>query len=88
MSGTVDGGLKAAETNRKKYGPEFYKNIGRAGGLKSRGGGFASSHEKAVEAGKKGGSISRGGGRKPAVEPKPPIKPIKGFLGRMFKEKI
>ena len=32
MSGTVKGGKKAAETNRAKYGEDFYKEIGHKGG--------------------------------------------------------
>lgn len=41
MSGTRAGGLKASQTNKNKYGENFYKNIGADGGMKSRGGGFA-----------------------------------------------
>lgn len=41
MSGTRAGGLKASQTNKNKYGADFYKNIGADGGMKSRGGGFA-----------------------------------------------
>lgn len=61
MSGTKAGGLKTAITNKKKYGDDFYKKIGQKGGVVSRGGGFASSHELAVSAGRKGGSASRRG---------------------------
>ena len=32
MPGTIEGGRKAAATNKKKYGKEFYANIGRKGG--------------------------------------------------------
>lgn len=42
MAGTKDGGRKAALTNKLKHGEDFYKNIGRKGGKKSNGGGFAS----------------------------------------------
>ena len=58
MGGTREGGLKAAETNRQRY-PGFYPNIGRMGGLISRGGGFAKNRALAVEAGRKGGMASR-----------------------------
>lgn len=58
MPGTRAGGLKAAETNRLKYGEDFYVNIGRKGGRIGRTGGFAASHERAVKAGRKGGFIS------------------------------
>lgn len=61
MSGTKIGGLKAAATNKKRYGASFYKTIGHAGGIRSIGGGFASNHELAREAGRKGGLASRRG---------------------------
>jgi general stress protein YciG len=61
MSGTIAGGKKATATNKKRYGDDFYKKIGQKGGSVSRGGGFASSHELAVSAGRKGGSASRRG---------------------------
>lgn len=32
MSGSREGGIRAAETNKKKYGKDFYANIGRKGG--------------------------------------------------------
>lgn len=64
MAGTRAGGLKAAETNKLRYGDgftkeNFYSQIGRKGGRISRGGGFAQSHELAVWAGTKGGKISK-----------------------------
>lgn len=55
MAGTKIGGLRAAETNKKRYGNDMYVVIGRAGGLKSRGGGFAKNHELAKKAGTLGG---------------------------------
>lgn len=74
MPGTKAGGAKAAATNKAKYGPDFYRNIGRKGGANSHTGGFASEvvgkdgltgYERAKIAGAKGGSISRRG---PAVK--------------------
>lgn len=60
MPGTQIGGKAAAETNKKKYGDDFYKKIGAKGGLKSRGGGFAAATPEQVrEWGRKGGKISR-----------------------------
>lgn len=68
MAGTMIGGVKTAETNKKKYGSDYYRNIGKLGGTKSRGGGFASNKvgedgltglERARIAGAKGGKISR-----------------------------
>lgn len=59
MAGSREGGLQAATTNKKRYGEDFYANIGRKGGKISRGGGFAMSHELASAAGRKGGKASR-----------------------------
>lgn len=61
MPGTREGGLKAAATNKQRYGNAFYQGIGKVGGTKSRGGGFAKDPELAREAGRKGGKISRRG---------------------------
>lgn len=61
MPGTKLGGQRAAETNKAKYGKDFYRNIGQKGGstpttqLK----GFAANKKLARIAGKKGGLISR-----------------------------
>jgi general stress protein YciG len=64
MAGNQSGGYKAAETNKKKYGSDFYRQIGAKGGAKSRGGGFAANPELAQYAGRVGGICSRrnGGG--------------------------
>jgi hypothetical protein len=35
MGGTVEGGLKTAETNTRKYGADYYKRIGSKGGKRS-----------------------------------------------------
>lgn len=59
MSGTKEGGLKARETNKRRHGEDYYKNIGSRGGKKSRTGGFYGDHERAVREGRKGGLISR-----------------------------
>jgi general stress protein YciG len=59
MAGTKDGGIKAAQTNKKRYGMDFYETIGRKGGSISTGGGFAKNRALAVEAGRKGGRASR-----------------------------
>lgn len=62
MSGTKAGGAKAAKTNKKKYGKDFYRELGRRGGKAGHpeGRGFQISG-KAVEAGRKGGKISKRG---------------------------
>ena len=71
MSGTVSGGKKAAQSNMKLHGKNFYKEIGSKGGKNSTRGGFASEKigkdgltglERARLAGAKGGRKSR---RKP-----------------------
>lgn len=59
MAGTRRGGIAAAITNKQRYGSNFYQTIGRIGGRKSTGGGFAKNPELAREAGKKGGQRSR-----------------------------
>lgn len=68
MPGTKIGGLKAAKSNKKKYGKDFYKRIGAVGGVLSRGGGFATDKvgkdgltgpERARIAGAKGGRNSK-----------------------------
>jgi general stress protein YciG len=59
MPGTVNGGRQAAETNKKKYGKDFYARIGAMGGKKGTTGGFAANRELARIAGARGGRISR-----------------------------
>lgn len=63
MAGTKAGGLKAAATNKALHGEDFYKLVGAKGGkaFTTKPKGFACSHERAVEAGRKGGSISKRG---------------------------
>lgn len=61
MAGTLTGGKKAAETNRYKFGDDFYKRIGAMGGRKGTTGGFYANRELASEAVRKGGTISRRG---------------------------
>ena len=59
MGGTIVGGRKAAKTNIKKYGEDFYSRIGREGGKKGTTGGFAAMpREKVQAAGRKGGANS------------------------------
>lgn len=59
MAGTKKGGQKAAQTNKERYGTDFYKKIGQVGGKKSTTGGFAANPELAREAGRKGGKKSK-----------------------------
>ena len=62
MAGTKQGGLKAAATNREKYGKDFYAKIGQ------KAGGFAATPALAKIAGAKGGRISRRGPAKKTTE--------------------
>ena len=73
MSGTIEGGRKAAATNCKRYGSDWYAKIGRKGGQNGHTGGFASEKigddgltgfERARIAGAKGGHLSRRGAKK------------------------
>lgn len=62
MAGNREGALKARETNKKKYGPDFYKNIGSKSWKnpeRSRKTGFALNSELAKEAGRKGGKKTK-----------------------------
>ena len=61
MSGTREGGLKAAATNRAKYGDNFYAVMGAKGGVNGHTGGFASNRELARQAGIKGGKAGKRG---------------------------
>lgn len=67
MAGTIEGGKRAAAENIKRHGKQFYSNIGKLGGAKSRNGGFGSDKvgkdgltgkERASIAGKRGGAYS------------------------------
>lgn len=61
MAGTKTGGKKAAQTNKERYGENFYKEIGAIGGQRGRTGGFFANRELARIAGAKGGRISKRG---------------------------
>lgn len=65
MAGTVSGGKLAEQTNKERYGEDYYRGIGQLGGRKSRNGGFGSNvvgkdgltgRERAIVVGSKGGS--------------------------------
>jgi len=73
MSGTSDGGKRAAKTNQMRHGRDFYARIGAIGGAKGTTGGFAANRELARIAGAKGGSISR---RRPGVKSAKGIKKV------------
>lgn len=61
MAGTKIGGRRAAETNLKKYGKDFYKKIGSIGGKIGTTGGFHANRELARIAGRMGGLKSKRG---------------------------
>ena len=61
MAGTKAGGMKAAATNKAKYGAEFYARIGKKGGQNGHTGGFAANRALASIAGAKGGRLSKRG---------------------------
>lgn len=61
MTGTKAGGMKAAATNKKKYGQDFYKINGAKGGRNGHTGGFAANPALAAVAGSRGGKNSRRG---------------------------
>ena len=69
MSGTRIGGIKAAESNKKKYGEDFYRKNGHKGGIKCGvKKGFAANPELARKAGAIGGMKSKRGKAKKSVE--------------------
>jgi hypothetical protein len=45
MAGTKEGGLAAGRTNKEKYGKDYYRIIGAAGGKNGKTGGFAAGEE-------------------------------------------
>lgn len=63
MSGSIEGGKKCADTNKQKYGEDWYKKIGAMGGRKAttKPKGFAANRELARTAGRIGGLKSKRG---------------------------
>lgn len=55
MSGNIEGGKKAATTNKARHGSDFYAKIGKTGGKAKVTKGFGSNPELARSAGTKGG---------------------------------
>lgn len=68
MSGTKSGGKIAAETNKRLYGPTFYKRIGALGGSKGTGHTFGHGKVDPSVIGALGGSISRRGRKLTSTE--------------------
>lgn len=64
MAGTKAGGKKAAETNKKRYGKDYYSKLGHRGGTAEHyypRGFEAMDREKHLEASAKGGRNSKRG---------------------------
>lgn len=62
MAGNKDGAKRAVETNKQKYGKDYYSKIGSRSWSnpdRSRETGFALNRDLAREAGKKGGSKTK-----------------------------
>lgn len=62
MSQTAEGALKAKDTILRKYGNDYWKNMGKIGGKASSTGGFGQGEigrQRAKLAGSKGGKISK-----------------------------
>ena len=59
MAGNRESGLVAAQTNKERYGEDFYSRIGALGGKLSKTGGFYANRELARRAGAIGGAVSR-----------------------------
>ena len=63
MAGSVEGGRKAAKTNKERHGNDFFRIIGSKGGQAGHTGGFAANPELASRAGAIGGRISKRTGK-------------------------
>jgi general stress protein YciG len=62
MPGTIEGAAKASNTNKERYGADYYKRIGKIGGNspKTKPSGFAAMPRAfRIAAGRKGGAVSR-----------------------------
>ena len=59
--GTKAGAAKAVKTIKKRYGPDFFKQIGHTGGSASGTGGFFNNPDLARRAGALGGRKSKRG---------------------------
>lgn len=66
MAGTKEGGIKAAATNKKLHGKDFYSRLGSMGGKAGHTGGFYNNPELARRAGSIGGKKSKRGPAKHA----------------------
>lgn len=67
MAGTKAGAKKAAATNMRRHGKDFYRVIGKKGGENGNTGGFQADPKRARECGSIGGSISKRYSKKLAI---------------------
>lgn len=67
MAGTKAGAKKAAETNMRRHGNDFYRVIGKKGGENGNTGGFQADPERAKLCGRIGGSMSKRYAKKLAI---------------------
>lgn len=69
MAGTKAGGIKASQTNKKRHGKNFYKELGRKGGSATHKTRWLKEHpDFASKIGKIGGARSKRGKAKKSVE--------------------
>lgn len=62
MAGTKSGGKLTAETNKSKYGEDYYRKIGAVGGKRKVKKGFATfDTERLQEISRRGGKVSKRG---------------------------
>jgi general stress protein YciG len=59
MPGTLEGGSKTADTNKKKYGADYYVKLGKLGGKAGTGHKFGHGKVDPHEAGRKGGKATK-----------------------------
>jgi general stress protein YciG len=89
MAGNVLGGKKAAQTNKAKYGENYYKEIGSLGGKAKVPKGFALMDPKKLsEISGKGGRISRRGINKYNPDKVVEKTIVKSWLSRLLNKEI
>jgi uncharacterized protein len=69
MAGNSMGGAKAAKTNIRRHGKNFYAVIGSRGGKAGHTGGFFANRDLASIAGSRGGKRSKRGHRFIGIDP-------------------
>lgn len=84
MPGSRAGGKAAAQTNKLRYGEDYYKKIGSKGGAAPTWSpkGFAANRDLASKAGRKGGLVSKRGPSKKTVDSQIDKKWYQRLLGK------